>query len=252
MTRRATALDRARVTLDRYLVRAVVRALDRAREVGPVAVRDLFRLARDLAQELELGRDLAQELELARAGNARELAGALELLRALELALEFALARELDPGGATTAPEPVRAVAPDLDRELALERELELAFVRAPAFVRATALVRILNRVRALVRALVRARDFVATYEDERAWGRGARVVLGPAMGVLMALAVQVLPVSRQLRHLEEFCAELLELRWWQWPWHTLCILICAVRLRRALTEARSTPDGAQARRAKR
>ncbi|MBV8539573.1 MAG: hypothetical protein JO364_16055 [Pseudonocardiales bacterium] len=251
MTRRATALDRARVTLDRCLVRAVVRALHRAREVGPVAVRDLFRLARDLAQELEFGRDLAQELELARAGNARELAGTLELVRTLELALELALDRELDPGGAT-APEPTRAAAPDLDRELALERELELAFERAPAFVRTTALVRILTRVRALVRALVRARDFVATYEDERTLGRGARVVLGPVMGLLMALAVQVLPVSRQLRHLEEFCAELLELRWWQWPGHTLCILICATRLRRALTEARSAPDGAQARRAKR
>jgi len=220
--RRTTALDRALVALDRDLVRAVVRALDRARDVDPAS-------ARDLPRELELARDLAQELEYARAGNARDLASALELVRALEL------------GPARAAvPDPTRSSA--LDLELELERKLDLAFVRA------LAVARIVNRVR----ALVRARDFVATYEDERAFGRGARVMLGRAMGVLIALAVQVLPVSRQPRHLEEFCAELLELRWWQWPWHALCILLHVGGLRRALNEAVGTPEDALAHRAKR
>lgn len=244
MKRRATALDRALVALDRALVRAVVRALDRARDVDPASARDLprkFDLVRDLAKEFELARDLAQELKDARAGNTRELASALELARDLEPAL----ARDLEPARAAVL-DPAGASA--LDRELELEHDLHVAFVRAPAFVRALALARILHRVRALVRALVCARDFVAAYEDERAFGRGAaRVMLA-----LMALAVQVLPVSRQLRHLEEFCAELLELRWWQRPWHVLCILICAVGLRRALNEAVGTPEGSRARRAKR
>lgn len=248
MKGRATALDRVLVALDRDLVRAVVRVLDRARDVSPVSARDLPReleLVRDLSRELELARDLARELELARAGNARELANALELVRALELAL----ARDLEPAHAAVLD---TAEGSALDLELKLEDDLDVAFVRAPAFVRALALARILNRVRALVRALVRARDFVATYEDERAFGRGARVMLGRAMGALIALAVQVLPASRQLRHLEEFCAELLELRWWQWPWHALCILLHVGGLRRALNEAVGTPEGALARRAQR
>ncbi|MGH3771343.1 MAG: hypothetical protein ACRDRW_08105 [Pseudonocardiaceae bacterium] len=253
MTRRATGLDWALATLDRYLVHAVVGAIDRARDVNPASNRDLPRgleLARDLAQELEHARDLAWELEHARAGNASELASALTLVRALELALT----RDLEPARpAVLDTERVSA----LDHELELEHDLHVAFVRAPAFVRALTKARVLNGVRALVRALVCARAFVApskvaTIKGERAFGRGARVVLSPAMGVLMALAVQVLPASRQLRHLEEFCAELIELRWWQWPWHVLCILGTMGGLRRALNEAASTPDGAQARRAKR
>lgn len=231
MRRRATALDRVLLALDRRLVPAVVRALDRARDLGPVSARDLPRereLARDLARELELSRDLGQELEYARAGNAFELAGALELVRELE----GALIRDREPARAD-ALEGARASA--LEREFEHEYQLDVVFVRAPAFVRARAKVRVLNRVRALARALVCTRDFAAAYEDEPAVGGGARVML-----TLMALAVQVLPVARQPRHLEEFCAELLELRWWQWPWHALCIVSCSVGLRRALNKSAS------------
>lgn len=222
MKHRATALDRVLLALDCALVRAVARTLDRARDVGPAPARELPReheLAHDLARELEHARDFAQELQYARAGNARELANTLELARTLELAL-------------TRAREPAPADALDstrtsiLDREIALEHKIDVAFVRAPKFIRASAKARVLNRVRALARALIHVRDYVAAYQDEGTFGWGARVMLA-----LMAVAVQVLPIARQPRHLEEFCAELLELRWWQRPEHALWILLTTVKL---------------------
>ena len=68
----------------------------------------------------------------------------------------------------------------------------------------------------------------------------------------LMALVVQMLPVSRQLRHLEEFCAELLELRWWQRLGHVLGIGLTAVKLRWDLNNTADTAEGVSVRRKRR
>lgn len=247
-------MKRRSTTLDRALARAVVRALDRARDVVPVPARDLARelaVAHDLARKLELTRDLTRELELARASgldDARELDHELALVRALEVAL----IRALEPVGNSVADYEVdSARASIFDRELALELELDLeldlAFVRAPAFVRSLVLVHILNRIRALIHAQARVRDFVVADKRE-----DSRLTLARAMGALIALAVQVLPVSQQLRHLEEFCFELLELPWWQRPGYALRVMRQLCALRRALTEAMRTSSSASARRSKR
>lgn len=148
--------------LDRALIRAVVRALERGRDFVPVPARDLARelaLAQDLARELDLVRDLAHELQLARAGDprhARQLARELALVRALELALvrvpdsDHVLVMAGEVGMAR-----VSTLDLDLDLDLALElafdRDLELAFERALEFARVLLIVGVLRRVRVLV-----------------------------------------------------------------------------------------------------
>lgn len=151
--------------LDRALIRAVVRALERGHDFVPVPARDLageLALAKDLARELDLARDLDRELRLARAGDsrhARQLARELALVRALELALVRVPDSHHVPVMAGEAGA-VRVSTFDLDLdidfalELASDRDLKLAFERALAFARTLVVVDVLSRVRALVRRI--------------------------------------------------------------------------------------------------